>query len=432
MAKRYRPGTHHIQDLWHKRDGSRSQSFKRGMRWKAFWVDNLGDERSRKFPTKEAAKAHLADVVAGLKTHTYVDPERGRITVGELVEEHIAAFVGKPKSIGDKRSLAKTQVVPRWGKVPVSAVETSALKAWMADRQRGTDGQKKVSSKRARDAAMLLHTILKDAVQERRIPFDPMAGVKLPSKGQPRDQYPLTVKQLYALADSVTVMDDAADEGVKRPKPGVVQVDRALLLTLAWTGLRIGEALGLTAAAVDFNRRRIHVRRTYAQDERGRTIESTPKSHESRWVPVPPQLMGELLPVVKGRSPKQDIFIGPKGGTLRADNWRNRVFTPALESCGLYDADSPRVVHDMRHTFASLAVQSGANIKALQNAMGHKSASVTLDIYSHLFDDDLEALGNSLGKFRKEVETEREESSDGEGVVGAVRPHFDPETSDAG
>lgn len=385
------------------------------MRWKAFWVDNLGEERSRKFPTKEAAKSHLSDVVAGLRTHTYVDPERGRITVGELLQQHIAAFVGKPKSVGDKQSLAKTQVLPRWGHVPVSAVETSDIKAWMADRQRGTDGLKKVSSKRARDAAMMLHAVLKDAVTERRIPFDPMAGIKLPSKGQPRDQYPLTVKQLTAIADAMTIKGE--DD---KPKPGVKQIDRALLLTLSWTGLRVGEALGLTASAVDFNRRRIHVRRTYAQDERGRTIEGTPKSHESRWVPIPPQLMGELLPIVKGLGSKQDIFRGPKGGTLRADNWRNRVFTPALESCGLYDADNPRVVHDMRHTFASLAVQSGANIKALQNAMGHKSASVTLDIYSHLFDDDLEALGDSLGKLLPE-----------ERGLGAVRPHFVPEPAEA-
>ncbi|WP_147108254.1 tyrosine-type recombinase/integrase [Nesterenkonia populi] len=65
----------------------------------------------------------------------------------------------------------------------------------------------------------------------------------------------------------------------------------------------------------------------------------------------------------------------------------------------------------MRHAFASLAVQSGANIKALQNVMGHKSASVGLDIYSHLFDGDLEALGDSLGSLIPERRG-----------AGAVRP----------
>ncbi|WP_166430006.1 tyrosine-type recombinase/integrase [Nesterenkonia sphaerica] len=395
MAKRYVPGTTHIQDLWYKRDKTPSQRHKRGKRWRAFWVDNLGQEHTAMFGTKEEAKAHLADVTASLKTHTYVNPEHGKVTVGELVEHHLDAFVGKPKTLGTKRSLAKTQVLPRWQHVPVRAVEASDVRAWIAAMMRGENDRKPVSSKWARDAAMLLHAVLKDAVADRRIAFDPMVTVKLPSKGRPRDQYPLTIEEVYALADAMTIKDDDG-----QPESGVVQVDRALLLTLCFTGIRVGEALGLTASAVDFNRRRIHIRRTYGQDEHGRTIESTPKSHESRWVPIPAQLMGELLPLVEARTGKQDIFVGPRGGTVRADNWRNRVFTPALVDCDLYDPDSPRVVHDLRHTYASLAVRAGANVKALQRAMGHASASITLDVYSHLFDDDLEALGESLGKLK--------------------------------
>ena len=316
--------------------------------------------------------------------------------MGELIEAHLDTFIGKSRTKGDRRSLAKTQVLPRWRDVPVSSVSASDVRAWIATRLRGDDGAKAVSPKRARDAAMMLHTVLKDAVADRRIPFDPMERVKLPGKGQPRDQYPLTVTELYRLADELTICDED-DDGNRYSRPGVVQVDRALLLTLAWSGLRIGEALGLTGSAVNLQRRRIHVRRTYTRDEHGRTVEGTPKNHEARWVPIPPQLMGELIPLVEARKPGQDLFIGPKGGTINAANWRNRVFTPALEARGLYDADNPRVVHDLRHTFASLAVRAGANVKALQNAMGHKDASITLNTYSHLFDDDLEALGERLG-----------------------------------
>jgi integrase len=52
--------------------------------------------------------------------------------------------------------------------------------------------------------------------------------------------------------------------------------------------------------------------------------------------------------------------------------------------------------HDLRHTAASLAVSSGANVKAVQRLLGHASAAMTLDVYASLFDDDLDALAERL------------------------------------
>jgi integrase len=57
----------------------------------------------------------------------------------------------------------------------------------------------------------------------------------------------------------------------------------------------------------------------------------------------------------------------------------------ALKKSGL----EPMPVHDLRHTAASIAVSSGANVKALQRMLGHKSAAMTLDTYADLFDSDL-------------------------------------------
>ena len=54
------------------------------------------------------------------------------------------------------------------------------------------------------------------------------------------------------------------------------------------------------------------------------------------------------------------------------------------------------VLHDLRHTAASLAVSAGANVKAVQRMLGHASASMTLDVYADLFDEDLEAVSASL------------------------------------
>jgi len=63
-------------------------------------------------------------------------------------------------------------------------------------------------------------------------------------------------------------------------------------------------------------------------------------------------------------------------------------FTQAVKRAGL-ESLTP---HDLRHTAASLAVSSGANVKAVQRMLGHASASMTLDVYSNLFDDDLNVV----------------------------------------
>ena len=57
-------------------------------------------------------------------------------------------------------------------------------------------------------------------------------------------------------------------------------------------------------------------------------------------------------------------------------------------------------IHDLRHTAASLAISSGANVKAVQRMLGHASAAMTLDVYADLFDEDLEAVSTALNTAR--------------------------------
>jgi integrase len=57
---------------------------------------------------------------------------------------------------------------------------------------------------------------------------------------------------------------------------------------------------------------------------------------------------------------------------------------------------SARTPHDLRHTAASLAISAGANVKAVQRMLGHAKASMTLDVYADLFDDDLDSVADCL------------------------------------
>lgn len=93
-----------------------------------------------------------------------------------------------------------------------------------------------------------------------------------------------------------------------------------------------------------------------------------------------------LLRGLLGKKPDDLIFAAPEGGVLRVSNWRRRVFNKAVKRLVAKDATFPVVTpHDLRHTAASLAISAGANVKAVQTMLGHKSAAITLDTYTDLF-----------------------------------------------
>ena len=77
-------------------------------------------------------------------------------------------------------------------------------------------------------------------------------------------------------------------------------------------------------------------------------------------------------------------------------------FVGAVGRARTIDPTIPAITpHDLRHTTASLAVSSGAHVKAVQRMLGHASAAMTLDVYADLFDDDLDAVANAMSAARE-------------------------------
>ena len=128
-----------------------------------------------------------------------------------------------------------------------------------------------------------------------------------------------------------------------------------------------------------------------------RTFSRTPKTWERRSVPFPAVLADELAALMVGKARDALVFTDMRGGVLRNSNWRARVFEPAVEKCQKADDTFPTITpHDLRHTAASLAVSAGANVKAVQRMLGHAKASMTLDVYADLFDEDLDGVADRL------------------------------------
>jgi integrase len=162
--------------------------------------------------------------------------------------------------------------------------------------------------------------------------------------------------------------------------------------TLAYTGLRWGEATALRVRDVDINRRRLDVRRAYSTIS-GALIEGTPKSHQQRTVPLPKKLCEELAAHIDGLGPDDHVFTTASGTPVRTTNFRRRTWLPAVAATGLHGLTP----HGLRHTAASLYIAAGTPPKVVQRILGHASISITLDLYGHLYPDEMDTWADRLG-----------------------------------
>jgi integrase len=350
---------------------------KRGQgRWLGRYRDPSGRERTKTFPTKGEALTWAQESERGARRGEWVDPTRSKTTVEDWSKHWLRTLTVKPKTRASYESALRCYVLPRWGKVHLSQVAFADVRAWLAGLS--TSRGKPLSASKSREAYYVLKTMLDLAVEDRRLarnPAKPTVGrVKglLPTVPKNRSHTYLTHAQLLALADAA-------------------KAHRTLVLVLGLCGLRWGEASALRVRDVNLVGRRLHIRRSVA-DVDGHLVFGTTKNHRTREVPVTQTLAGELEKCIDGRGPDEPLFPSTNGGWLRVGSFRRRSFDRAAEKVGLKGLKP----HDLRHTAASLAIQAGANVKAVQRMLGHSSAAMTLDVYSGLFDGDLDAVAERL------------------------------------
>lgn len=262
---------------------------------------------------------------------------------------------------------------PRWGAVRLTDLSTVDVEQWIGD-MRAADKSATVILR----AYGVLAGICDMAVKQRRLSANPVRGVENLPRKQRKEHVYLSHLQVRQLAE-------AAGEDTR----GLI------VYTLAYSGLRWGELVALQVQDVDTEKGRIRVRRNAV--EVGATVHpGTPKSHESRTVPVPGFLVSRLKGHLQGRAREDLLFPGDDGQFMRRSKHARGRFAHAVKRAGLPDM-SP---HDLRHSAASLAIQAGAHVKVIQRMLGHASASMTLDTYSDLFDGDLDGVARALDAAR--------------------------------
>ena len=163
------------------------------------------------------------------------------------------------------------------------------------------------------------------------------------------------------------------------------------------TGLRRGELLGLKWTDVDFEYGAVMVQRAISR-QNGKVVEAPLKTKNAyRTLP----LSADAISVLKIQKCKvgnsEWVFPSPTGGPMSPDSVLH-MLQRVLKRAGL-----PRIrFHDLRHTFATMALQNGVDVKTVSSMLGHYSAGFTLDTYAHVTTDaQLKAaqmMGNILSR----------------------------------
>ncbi|MEI5672622.1 MULTISPECIES: tyrosine-type recombinase/integrase [unclassified Nocardioides] len=351
-----------------------------------------GKERSKTFPTKGEASAWAQQQELRTRSGEWTNPTRGRVPLDVFAVQWFEGLNVKPKTAHGYRSLYDTHVKPRWGEVRLDRIGYADVKTWVANLKtaprtapaKGVSKTRRAMSQplspaRKKQAYQVLSMILDLAVEDGRLPRNPAKSASGSTRGMV-PKAPKNTAHRYLSHENVHAIAEHIDTD-----------SRALLFVLAYAGPRWGEATALQVQDVDLLRSRLYVRRAFSEVG-GELSVSTTKTHATRTLPLPTFLRAELEALMVGKTTTDLIFSAPQGGPWRNSNFRARRFDPAVKATGLPGLK----LHELRHTAASLAVQAGANVKAVQRMLGHSTATMTLDVYADLFDSDLEGVAARL------------------------------------
>lgn len=342
-------------------------------KWQARYLDPDGIRRTAAitFDSRADAERWLSKIEDDLRQQRWVDPHEGKTLVGDWALRYMASRVDlKPKTVVTYDNLLRNRILPAFGRRQLARLRPIDVQEWIAGMQGAG-----LSASHVRQASHLLGGIMKAAVAEGLIAASPCDAVRLP-RMRHREIVCFTAAEVERIA-----------EAVRQP------YDLAIYL-LAYGGLRFGELAALRRDDCDLDRQRLRVDEAVS-DLSGQLHYGPPKNHQRRYVTIPPFLctkLAEHLDNLVERDQRAFVITSPGGQPLRYNNFYRRFWIRALRDAGIAHAG----IHSLRHTCASLLIEQGAPIKAVQAQLGHQSAELTLDRYGHLYPDQMVVLAQRL------------------------------------
>ncbi|MEV6274454.1 tyrosine-type recombinase/integrase [Nocardia sp. NPDC051832] len=398
-------------------------------KWKAFWREPSGSQRSKTFATKKEAKTFLAQVEVSKSTGIYVSPHAGRMLFGDHAEQWMKTWNVDRTTEARDESIMKTHVLPQWKGWQLGKIDHLSVQKWITElcdrRSRATV----VECKR------MMSGVMRSAVKNRIIGADPTIGVRIPKR------------RIRDTDEQVFTREEVRQQLLPAIRP---EHHRTLVATAAFTGMRWGEAIGLCRDAVDLDRGIVRVIRTVTEVAGHCEFKPFPKTQAGRReIPIPKWLGAQLDDHIRehGTGHNGLIFTNEAGGALRRTLFRSRVWRPSLVRAGLlgevweepdhggfeanwmdedgdvfsevfakYDQAVKHVAryehggltfHDLRHSYGTWLADDGIPPHRLAKIMGHENVTTTMQLYVHRTDDH-DTVRGSLGD---------EDDDDSDGVL---------------
>jgi integrase len=327
------------------------------------------------YPSKKEAEQELSKVLATLATGVHIEPSK--ILLADFLRTEWLPAIRptiRPTTFSSYATHVERHIIPRLGSLQLQQVTGAQINLLYA-RLLAEPGDKgrPLSPATVRRVHATLHRALKDAVRWSRLPRNPVDAADPPrALGFDREMKVWTAKDLKSFLV-------AERESTMYP----------LWLTMATTGMRRGEALGLTWDDLDLEGGHLSVKKTRIMNGY-QTLLSTPKTRKGRRLialdPATTAALKKLRAVQMEEHLRQGVswnetnpvFIREDGEPYHPERV-SKLFAKGAKKAGL-----PIIrLHDLRHTYATLALVAGVHPKVVSERLGHANIGITLDCYSH-------------------------------------------------
>lgn len=341
------------------------------------------------FDRKRDAENWEREKYRELRQDDWIDPRRGKIPLRDVADAWMRSRAGLKKTTRDTdEGNWRRHVEPEFGDRPIVSITEADVLDWMGEMASGRE----LAPTTITQALACLRGILKYAVADRRIRRNVAEGLKPSKRGRKRPARFLTDDDLHQLADA------AGEAG------------RDVVLALGLTGLRWSELVALQAGDLtEVPGIGVRIERATTTGQDGKLVTDEVKNYQARTVPLVEELHVIAERLAEGKPRGELLFTSPTGRPLREGNWRRAIgWNKLIKRLDL----APLRIHDLRHTAASMWIAKGADVKVVQRILGHKSATMTLDLYGHLWDTSLWDAAKRFTHTSHTSETESQESDD--------------------
>jgi integrase len=343
-----------------------------------------GRERKVYFRARNRTEAKQKHEDRRVNVRKGQEPDKSTATVADVATDFLAMIEGlvqagemSPRTHANYSQRWRTHLEPTFGRVRVQSLRPEQVSRWLSEiRGRGS------SSWTVRGAYTFLGQVLEHAQTRNLIVETPLRRISKTERPQARNK-----------TDARRLTDKECSALIEHALPS----SRALVAMIVFTGLRQGEALGLTWQDVDFDQGIISVRFQLARKTKGAATRRLPLKTKAgrRDVEALPELIALLKKhkaeaFARGNARPEDfLFCTEEGRPLMHRNV-SRDFATAGDRAGLNPKEGEEAervsLHDLRHTAACRLIACGLDVVTVQRQLGHASPAITLRLYGGEFE----------------------------------------------